>query len=109
MTKAEALELYDRAVLFGDGWEEAARAMAAALRPANKVAPKRKKNAQRGLPSVSGLSRKIPLFQKQNCGHTFNSAGCAICPKCERRPARFITESVPLYGAMARRERAAYV
>lgn len=86
MTKQEhALEMFERAKIMDAGWREAAEALAALI--AAPTPKKAKRNVQSGGRSLSGLTKRLPYFRRQNCGHSFNSAGCAICPQCPRKPA----------------------
>lgn len=83
-SKDEALRTYDRAVASGDVWAlaDAAKDLADALR--TKAPARRAKNRRRGLRSRSYPGVRLPVFQKQACGHSFNSAMSAICIQCPK-------------------------
>ena len=63
-------------------------ALDALPRPKTNVKPAPSgRNRQQGAPSRSfGSSVRLPVLTMQACGHVFNSAGCLVCPVCERRP-----------------------
>ena len=92
MNKQGALALYNAAKPGpGDHWEAVAHALAGALAGALMTGPKPKthtpkRNIRQGPARLSG-GGKLPEMRRQNCGHVFNSAGCAVCLVClvERR------------------------
>lgn len=67
-----------------------AEALAAAVLGATSAPLKKQaKNRKQGPTSKAfGAAVRLPLYTKQACGHVFNSAGCAVCPQCERQPMR---------------------
>jgi hypothetical protein len=87
--------------------EDAAEALEAIGVTIRAASTKVKRNVRRGDRSRAYAGVLLPKFQKQNCGHSFNSSGCAVCIRCleekqARKPLICITEG-PYTPAVIRR------
>jgi hypothetical protein len=102
MTKDEALMLYMTAKT-PEELIASAHALASVLNAKPPCAPKKRKNVRRGGTSCAYAGVKLPIFQRQACGHYFNSSGCAVCPHCPRIPARFVEGENYVPDVIARR------
>jgi hypothetical protein len=94
-TKTSALALFAVASATGADWEATARALASVLTPKAKAAPALAAGRpavrckSRALASKAWAGARVPVYQRQACGHTFNSAGCAVCMTCQAQRRAF--------------------